>query len=242
MRDLGGLRVLVTRSPEGCRAWARDIEAARGRAVQLPCIRAEVLGTSAVRNALRTAVRRADWIAFSSPRGVRAAAAVLSGIPEGVRVAAVGPATAVACEESLGRVDLIAPEGTASSMAAALLTRVGGPGTTAGIVSVAAAGGRHDLEEALERAGVPVQRIEVYRTVWEPDAGAERRSLGGEVDVVLLASPSAVRGLLARADLDDTVHVITIGPSTSAAARESGLRVTAEASERSLNGMLEAIP
>lgn len=242
MRDLRGLRILLTRSPEGCGLWAERIEAASGRPLQLPCIRTELLDTPELRESLDAAVGEACWIALSSPRGVEGLAALLPALPDGVRVAAVGPATAAACTGLLGRADLVAPDGTAASLAEALLGRPDGPGEGATVLTVAAAGGRRDIEEALERAGVPVRRIEVYRTTWEPDNGEPRHSLAGEVDVVLLASPSAVRGLLARADVDDTIEIITIGPTTTAAARELGLRVTAEAGERSLDGMLEAIP
>ena len=63
-----------------------------------------------------------------------------------------------------------------------------------------------------------------------------------DVDAIFLASPSAVAGLLARAHVPESVSIITIGPSTTRAAREAGLRVAGEAAGRDLEGMIEAIP
>jgi uroporphyrinogen-III synthase len=62
------------------------------------------------------------------------------------------------------------------------------------------------------------------------------------VDDVLLASPSAVTGLVNCAVLPKVVRVITIGATTSAAAVAAGLSVTAEARWPNLDGMLEAMP
>ncbi|HEY3518884.1 MAG TPA: uroporphyrinogen-III synthase, partial [Gammaproteobacteria bacterium] len=55
------------------------------------------------------------------------------------------------------------------------------------------------------------------------------------------ASPSAVTGFVRTVDVDAAVSVYTIGPSTTAAARGAGLKVTAEAREPSFEGILEAM-
>ena len=51
-----------------------------------------------------------------------------------------------------------------------------------------------------------------------------------------------VTGLLARAVVPAAAHIITIGPSTSAAARDAGLTVHGEAAGRGLEAMIEAMP
>ena len=61
------------------------------------------------------------------------------------------------------------------------------------------------------------------------------------MDLALLASPSAVAGLLNRAVVQASLPVLTIGPSTTASAHSAGLNVVAEARERSLDSMLEAL-
>lgn len=238
MRELSGIRVLLTRTEAGCEAWAERIREANGEAEALPCLRIEDVEVD--ESELAVALERARWIAFSSRRGVDRLLEL--GRPsERCRLAAVGPATAGAVRSAWGRVDLVAPEATAASLGRTLVDRIG-VGHDARVVTIAAAGGRDDLEEVLHAASIPVDRFELYRTRWRPGPHERRRRLRGPRTAVLLASPSAARGLAARADVGDDVAVITIGPSTTAAARKAGLRVTAEADQRSLEGLLEAIP
>ena len=74
--------------------------------------------------------------------------------------------------------------------------------------------------------------LPLYRTVeLVPDAVPEG-------DVALLASPSAARAL---ARTGARLPVVAIGPQTSAAAREAGLDVVAEAETHDLDGLLAAV-
>ena len=61
------------------------------------------------------------------------------------------------------------------------------------------------------------------------------------VNTVLLASPSAVTGLVSQVAFDVPIEVFTIGPSTSSRARTAGLTVAAEADTPSLEGLMEAM-
>ena len=60
--------------------------------------------------------------------------------------------------------------------------------------------------------------------------------------MILVASPSAVEGLLNQADVPEQSAIVTIGPVTSEAVRAAGLTVAAEAARPSLDGLLEMIP
>jgi uroporphyrinogen-III synthase len=102
--------------------------------------------------------------------------------------------------------------------------------------------GRRDIEEELAATDAEVTCVAVYRTVPAPaqEPLEDLAALG--VDTIFLASPSAVAGLLARARVPDGAAVITIGPTTSEAARARGLRVAGEAAGRGLQAMIEAIP
>ena len=59
-----------------------------------------------------------------------------------------------------------------------------------------------------------------------------------EGDLAVAASPSAARALAA---VNTGVPVVSIGPETSAAAREAGLRVAAEAATPDLDGLVRAV-
>ncbi len=188
----------------------------------------------------------ARWLALTSRRGVEAVARLApGGVPAGVAIAAVGPATAEAARALLGRCDLVAAEGTGAALAEALRDALdsGAPGATPPKVAIAAAdrAERH-LERALEPAGVTVARVAVYRTVPAPPETPRVALDALGVDTILLASPSAVAGLVHRAVVPGGAAVVTIGPSTTEAARAHGLLVRAEARRPGLEGILEVIP
>jgi uroporphyrinogen-III synthase len=138
-------------------------------------------------------------------------------------------------------VDLTAERGTGESLARELASRLEGAGPKRVVVAAAERASRH-LEDALEPAGHDVVRVAVYRTVPAPPrpTRVDLESLG--VDTILLASPSAVEGLLHQAVVStERTSIISIGPSTTEAARAAGLEVTGEADRPTLEGLLEAI-
>lgn len=236
--ELAGRTLVVTRAADDAEPWLRAIEERGGRGVHLPCIEHEELTGAATRAALSAALERADWLALTSRRGA-AAVAALGGAPARVRVAAVGPATADACRALLGRCDLVASEESGRGLAEELAARLGAEGPANALVVVAAAeDGRRDLEERLPAAGARVERVAVYRT--RPLADNEPLADLGAVDAILLASPSAARGFACRARVRAGARIVTIGPTTTAAARELGLGPLVEARRPSLDALLEA--
>jgi len=160
--------------------------------------------------------------------------------PVPVRRAVVGAATAEAAKAALGRVDLVGAGGTAASLAATLVDS-GDLEHHPRVVLALAENAGDTLERALRGAGARCTRIDVYRTVPAPPAEPRRPLSALRVDNVVLASPSAVTGFVHLVDVDAAVSVYTIGPSTTAAARQAGLAVTAEAREPSFEGIMEAM-
>lgn len=241
MTSLDGKTLLLTRAEGDADSWASTIEARGGRALHLPCIRCEPAGDPGTGASLRSALSDCDWLVLTSSRGAAAAAALIGApLPAGVRVAAVGEATGQACLDHLGRCDLVPQEGTGAALARALLDelRRDGDPSRARVLAAAADRAERHLEEVLEPAGVWVTRLCVYRTSPAPPL-ASRRSLDAMgIDYVLLASPSAARGLLNQVELPTGVHVLSIGPTTTRACRELGLDVL-EAARPDLDSMLE---
>ena len=233
-------RVLLTRSEEDCAEWAAELVQRGAEPVSLPCIRCELIATPALRAELAAALPGTDWLVFTSHRGVEAFAALEPPRSARARVAVVGAATAEAAHAALGRVDLVGRGGTAAGLAATLL-RDGELAQHPQVLLAVAENAGDVLERALRAAGAECTRCNVYRTVAAPPAEPRRPLSGLHVDNVVLASPSAVTGLVHQIDLDVPVNVYTIGPSTTAAARRAGLPVTAEAHEPSLEGILEAM-
>ncbi len=261
MRKHERKRIVLTRSAEDCADWAQRLEALGFTPVILPCIACEFLSEPALSQELSDAVREADWLVFTSRRGVEAFAALYAApLPDGRKVAAVGKTTAATAEALLGRVDLTGRGGTAADLADdiqfALARRAPAGeaaasegaepesrdrGNNARLLLVVAENAAGTLERKLERAGISRSRVNVYRTVAAPRTGNRTTLSSLAADAIFLASPTAVEGFVNRVDIDVAPMLITIGPSTSAAVRAQGLDVAAEARTPGLEGLLEAM-
>ena len=106
--------------------------------------------------------------------------------------------------------------------------------------------GRDELEKGLTEMGADVSRLAVYRNVAAAGVGekAKQAFIDG-VDVVTFTSSSTVRNLADMLDGDksalESSFIACIGPVTSATARELGLRVDLEASEHTVEGLVDAL-
>ncbi len=176
--------------------------------------------------------------------------------PAPVRVAVVGPATAEAVraddvaplvpDEAGGAAALVGP------VVAAVRASQESPGQDDALPTTHDSAGRArratvasgrvlfaggdlaatTLTDGLRAAGLDVDDVVVYATVPVADLPVEavRAWRSGDVDDVVLTSPSAVDGLLARFGLPTTTErhrprVAAIGDTTAAAATAAGLRV-----------------
>jgi len=239
MSALAGKTVLLTRAVDDNAAWAERLAHAGAIPVVLPCIATETIADAATRAALAAALTAADWLVFTSRRGVEAFAALTAEpLDTTVRIAVVGPATAAAATQLLGRVDLTSEAATAAALAHTLAERVA-RGTR--VVLAVAENAGDVFEHTLAPTGAVLTRIDVYRTVPQAPAETKRALSSLGADNVLLASPSAVTGFLNQVDVDCDAAVFTIGPTTTAAARAAGLRVAAQATMPSLDGLMEAM-
>jgi uroporphyrinogen-III synthase len=156
-----------------------------------------------------------DWVIVTSPNGARELRRRMRGRPQ--RVAAIGRATA----DAFGRADLVSRVSTQEGLLAEL------PRPSGRVLLAAAEGARRLLIDELAADFVPL-----YRTVeLVPD-----EPLHG--DLVVLASASAAR---AYGALDLSIPAVTIGPETTAAAEEGGVRVIREAKTHDLDGLVGAV-
>lgn len=124
---------------------------------------------------------------------------------------AVGPATKAALEQAGGRVELLAPDGSAESLARAFIARqeAGWVGLPLGNRSLPT------LAQHLSKAGYRVQSSVVYQTInlpWPTGLGAP--------ELILLASPSAVDSV--PETIGQQAHCLALGPSTALALLKRG--------------------
>lgn len=234
---LEGVRVVVTRAAEQCAELSEELRAQGALPVEWPLIAlAPPLDSAPLDAAIRRLVHF-DWIVFSSANGVkffcaRPGAAAWPGL---LCVAAVGAQTASALQSRGWPVDAMPQE-----FLAANLTESMGELDGMQVLVVHPDIASHELAEALAARGAWVTEVAAYRNVPAPPAQPLDLTL---VDVVTFASASAAANFAARlgGPLPARLRIATIGPATSAAARQAGLPVHVEAPVHTLDGLLAAL-
>lgn len=240
MSQLTGRKVLLTRGADDSADWAQILAEQGALPVVLPCIETEAFDDPELKAAIAESVQKTDWLIFTSRRGVDAFVNLFGKeLPAALRVAAVGKTTAESCIQQLGRVDHTGG-GTAEMLGAELAEEQSIKNGAHCLLALAASAGRL-LERHLAQAGASVARLHVYRAI--PAKATEKKralsTLGS--DTVIFASPSAVTGFANQVIVDIEQQFVTIGPSTSAAVRDHGWAIAAEAREPSLSGIIDSM-
>jgi uroporphyrinogen-III synthase len=162
--------------------------------------------------------------------------------------AAVGPVSARALAATGIEVDLVADQASGVGLAATLASATDLRG--ARVLLARAEAAARDLPEALARSGAQVTEVVAYRTVEAPveSAAAVAAALADpDLSAVVVASPSAVRGLVAlaaraaRADRLRAIPVVAIGLTTAAAAHDHGFTAVSAAETPSVDGLVNAV-
>jgi uroporphyrinogen III methyltransferase/synthase len=104
------------------------------------------------------------------------------------------------------------------------------------------------LRDGLRKQGAMVSDPVVYRNVPDPEGGQALRSEleAGHVDVVCFSSPSAANNAIKvladrAASLLGRVRVYSIGPMTSRALTEHGIKLAGEAKQHDMPGLVDAV-
>ena len=252
-RALYGWRVLVPRTRDQSGGLSNALRAYGAIPVEVPTIAVEPPRTPApMERAIKGLVTgRYLWVAFTSTNAVKAVREKLEefGLDArafaGVKVAAVGDATAAALVEFGIQPDLVpsteqSSEGLLKDWAPYddvfdPIDRVFLP--RADIATDTLVAGLKDL-------GWAVDDVTAYRTVRAAPPPAETREAlkGGGFDAVLFTSSSTVRNLVGIAGKPhDTTILAAIGPQTKATAEELGLRVDVLAVKPDVAALVEGL-
>jgi len=242
MARLDGRKLLLTRSADDAADWAAALANEGAEPIVFPCIQTEPVTAPGLSDKLAAALATADWLIFTSRRGVEACAALVgTRLSPAIRLAAVGEATATSLREHFGQDNaVLVGGGTARALGDALAGETS-IRNGAHCVLVLAANAGDGLAETLARAGATVERFNVYRTVPAAVKNPKRPLSTLGCDTVIFASPSAVTGFDNQVNVDIPRQMVTIGPSTTAAVRERRWDVTAEAREPTLSGIIESV-
>lgn len=240
-RPLFGRRVVVTRARAQASALAAALSDLGAAVIEAPTIRiVSPADEGAALAAAVAAVSDYRWLILTSPNGV---ARTFGHLPDaralaGVQVAAVGPGTAAALAERRIVADLV-PE---RAVAEGLLDVFPAPPTGGGRVLLArAAEARATLPDGLRQAGWEVDDVAAYRTVPVP-VDADTAAQIAEADAVTFTSSSTVTNLVHAVGVGGLPPVaVSIGPITSATARDLGVTVAAEAEPHTVDGLVAAV-
>jgi uroporphyrinogen III methyltransferase/synthase len=250
-RPLLGRRILVTRPRHQAGGLIARLEELGAVVSLLPAVEIrEPDDWTAVDRALGN-LSAYQWLVFTSANGVEALIRRLRHVGRdlralgGLRLAVIGPATADALRRYHLEPDLMPDAFDSESLAAALKDRVAGQR----VLLARADRGRELLREQLANVA-EVEQVAVYSQVdaIAPGCEALEELRLGEIDCVTLTSSNIARSLIRALDestlqllRSGAVRLVSISPVTSAAIRDLGLPVAAEARQFTTEGVVQAL-
>lgn len=245
---LFGCRIVVTRAREQAGTLSGELRALGAGVVEFPTIEIRPAADYGPLDCAISNLGSYDWLIFTSVNGVRffldrldRSAVDLRTLR--ARICAIGPATARAIEQLHLKVDLIGKEYVAEGLLEAFR-----PYDLAGarVLLPRAAVARDLVPDELARQGARVDVVAAYRTVLPESAAATAAAIFGadrKPDWITFTSSSTVQNFVAAAGREalEGVKVVSIGPVTTATARNLGIEVTAEARVFTTQGVIEAL-
>ena len=224
---LDGLRVLVTRPAHQAETFCRLVERAGGIALRLPAVAIQPPEDIAAARAALDRLAGSDIVVFTSPNAVAGFFRLLGTrpLPAGLRIAAIGAATAGALAAH-GLATVIRPASRYDSeglLAEAAMQDVAGRR----VLLVRGAGGRDALATTLAARGATVDHAVVYRRTCPADGGTLNRLLDAGVDVATVTSGEALSNLVTMAGEDGRARLLAMplvvgSPRIAAVAAASG--------------------
>lgn len=252
-RPLFGRRVVVTRNREQAGELSQRLEALGATVMELPLVSVRADVKTEIREEVFEGIGSYDWLVFSSANGVKYFFDEFLGKFKDIRalgvmrIAAVGEATARAIRRYHLEVEIVPAKAVAEELAAELVAT--GSMDSAKVLVVTGNLGRGVLVEKLDEARAIVDTFPVYRNektdLSDDPVAADFRAQGA--DAILFTSSSGVKSFVAQAGslkLDEGATrpiAGSIGPITSETMRASGMPVDFEATEASLDSLVEAL-
>ena len=246
-RPLFGRRIVVTRTREQAGELSVRLRELGADVVELPTIRIEPPQDTAEFSRLVADVHTYDWVVFTSPNGVeRFFEAFFAAYDDArsfgkPRIAAIGPSTAKKIAEYRFATDLLPEKFVAEGLVESFSKEHIESQT---VLWVKAEETRDIVYEELMSQGAIVDRCIAYRTLPEKGdpTGAVARLVEEGADVITFTSGSTVENLFALGlPWPEDCKAASIGPVTSSKLREKGMEPEIEASESTIQGLVEAI-
>ncbi|RLA89217.1 MAG: uroporphyrinogen-III C-methyltransferase [Deltaproteobacteria bacterium] len=234
-RPLSGKRVVVTRSRDQTSAFVKLLAEQGATCIEVPTIQMQPPDSYAGLDNALGQLSRYDWLILTSTNGVKAFMTRLFQSGQdvralgGLKIAAIGAATAQALREYSLVADCVPTDYRAEGLVASLGPQIR-PGSL--ILLPRAQIAREVLPQELEKRGALVDVVAAYKTVpgpgLPPDVEASFQQ--GQVDVLTFTSSSTVTNFAALvgearfSELAAPAVIAAIGPITAQTLESYGLR------------------
>lgn len=245
---LFGRRIVTTRAKGQAGGLTSRLKELGADVVELPTIEIQPAADYGPLDRAIANLSSYDWLIFTSANGVSFFLDRLDRSATDLRalrakICAIGPATRSAVEALHLKVDLMGREYVAEGLleAFAAFDLAGSR-----VLLPRAAVARDLVPVELAKRGAHVDVVEAYRTVTPANAAAEAARIfaGARIpDCVTFTSSSTVQNFVAAVGAETLagVKVASIGPVTSATARNLGIAVDTEARIFTVDGLVDAV-
>jgi uroporphyrinogen III methyltransferase/synthase len=250
-KPLFGKTVVVTRDAEHNTDFAVKIIAKGGCPIEFPTIRIESLTNTNLFLQTLTKLAEYDWLIFTSANGITGLFDALQKLGKDARVFAsakisvIGSETATKLAEFGIKADFMPTVFTTKELGKQLITFTNLKNKKVLLIRSQLAS--NELKELLESIGAKVDNVPVYTTVAvknNPGLLTEK-SKQGKIDWLTFASPSSAQAFFEQIPTDlvnsSDTKIASIGPVTSEQLKQLGIKVDVQATEHTIDGLLDAI-
>ncbi|WP_395719503.1 uroporphyrinogen-III C-methyltransferase [Prosthecobacter sp.] len=249
-RPLFGKKIVVTRTRQQAGVLSKKLAQLGAEVIELPTIRIEPAADQLEFGQLVQDCHTYDWIVFTSPNGVDAFFTMFDKLYNdarsigGARIACVGPGTAEKVKARHLAVDLMPDKGNYVAEGLVKAFDQHQNMENVNVLWVRGAETREVIANGLTGMGAIVDEAIGYRTVAETEDNLEALAVlkNEGADMITFTSASTVEHFLnLKVPLPAGCKIASIGPITSAAIKEHGLKVDVEAKENSIPGLVAAV-
>ena len=248
---LFGKRIVNTRAKEQAGTLTEAIEELGAKAVEIPAIEIRDPQSWVPLDEAIQRLEEFDYLIFTSANGVKKFLGRLHACGrdvrdlKGLQIGAIGPGTASELAATGIRADFLPEEYRAEGLIECIQgIDIRGKKFLIPRAKIA----RDILPRTLEERGAQVEVVEAYETT-QPDyaRGELKQLLSPAPDAITFTSSSTVNNFVKLLDqhylrgVMDSAALVSIGPITSATIRKHGLRVSIEARESTIKGLVQAL-
>jgi uroporphyrinogen III methyltransferase/synthase len=250
-KPLFGKTIVATRDRAGNARFAAKIISRGGNPIEFATIKIKPLTQTNQFLQTLSEIKEFDWIVFTGTNGVDIFFEALKDLGKDARVfgsakvAAIGSETAAKLAEFGIKADFVPTTFTGRDLGKQL--RAFANLQEKRLLLLRSQVASNELVELLTQAGAKVTNTAVYTVTTEKNdcAWLKQKIAEGKIDWLTFASASSVSGFFEQI-ADDIVNssrvkVASIGPATSEQLKNLGLRVDAQATEHTTDGLLAAI-